>query len=176
MTRPRTELCIVSGSEFPPDKEEVKRRALRIERISAAYFITAIALVALVMGQSKAMRTAWVDDILGLLSPIAVLLPWVADAAVRMRENGHVLFGEAYVVPVDEVAPLRRIREVHQIARRMDWRLHDLTVQLVAEIDGPIARIRAGAAPSATEAEPAPEHPRRRRRAAGSLHSARRGE
>lgn len=362
MTRPRTELCIVSGSEFPPDKEEVKRRALRIEWISAAYFITAIAVVALVMGQSKAMRTAWVDDILGLLSPIAVLiasrfrrrepdpnhpygwhrtitiaflvgavallalglllvlhgaislvqgerptitdvelfgrriwlgwlmlgalayasvptvffgiakrkladelhdkslycdarmnhadwktalaaglgvtgvglgywwadavaaiviaadivqdglgnlrtsvadlldrrprdvanenwlplptdleralrrLPWVADAAVRMRENGHVLFGEAYVVPVDEAAPLRRIGEVHQIARRMDWRLHDLTVQLVAEIDAPIARIRAGAAPPAAEAEPAPEHSRRPRRAAGSLHSPRRGE
>ena len=26
-------------------------------------------------------------------------LPWVADAAVRMREEGHVFMGEAFVVP-----------------------------------------------------------------------------
>ncbi|WAS94879.1 cation transporter [Nannocystis punicea] len=58
-------------------------------------------------------------------------LPWVRCASVRLREHGHVLIGEVYVVPVDESAPLRRIDEVHTLARACDWRLTDLTVQLV---------------------------------------------
>lgn len=362
MTRHSASLCVVSGREFPPDLEPIKRRALRVEWISLAYFISAVALLALVMGQSRAMRTAWVDDLLGLLTPLAVLvasyfrrrdpdhdhpygfhravtiaflvgavallalgcvlvvhgvdglvrgdrptitdvelfgrqvwlgwlmlgalaysaiptvvfgiikkklarplhdkalhcdarmnyadwktgvaaalgvigvalgywwadaaaaiviavdiaqdglvnlrtavadlidrrprnvdndefltlpadlerevcnLPWVADAAVRMRECGHVLFGEVFVVPVDEAAPLRRIREVHRLARHLDWRVHDLTVQLVECIDGTIGQVRAGAAPSATAADPAPGQARPRPRAAGGRHSRRRGE
>jgi cation diffusion facilitator family transporter len=360
MTRASASLCVVSAHEFPPDLEPIKRRALRVEWISLVYFISAVTVLALVMGQSRAMRTAWVDDLLGLLTPIAVLvasyfrrrepdrdhpygfhraitiaflvgavallalgcllvfhgiealvrgdrptitdvelfgrqiwlgwlmlgalaysalptvvfgvvkrklaeklhdkalycdarmnfadwktgvaaglgvigialgwwwadsvaaiviavdiaqdglgnlrtavadlidrrprnvdnddflrlpgdleravcdLPWVADAAVRMRECGHVLFGEVFVVPVDEAAPLRRIREVHRLARRLDWRVHDLTVQLVECIDGTIGQVRAGAAPSATVAEPAPGRVRPRPRAAAGRGSPRR--
>jgi cation diffusion facilitator family transporter len=62
-------------------------------------------------------------------------LGWVADAQVRMREHGHVLFGEISIVPRDERAPLERTDEVLELARGLDWRLHDLTVQLVAHLD-----------------------------------------
>ncbi|PCC71850.1 Divalent metal cation (Fe/Co/Zn/Cd) transporter [Nannocystis exedens] len=58
-------------------------------------------------------------------------LPWVRRASVRLREHGHVLIGEVYVVPVDEAEPLRRIEQVGEVARALDWRLTDLTVQLV---------------------------------------------
>lgn len=58
-------------------------------------------------------------------------LPWVRGAAVRLRECGHVYFGEAFILPRDELQPLARVREVQQLAHDLDWRLHDLTVQLV---------------------------------------------
>lgn len=62
-------------------------------------------------------------------------LPWVRHACVRLRENGHVFFGEADLVPVDEAEPLRRIREARALAHKLDWRLKDLCIQLIAHPD-----------------------------------------
>ncbi|MDC0717858.1 cation transporter [Nannocystis bainbridge] len=58
-------------------------------------------------------------------------LPWVRSASVRLREHGHVLVGEAFVVPADEADPLARTLQIGAVARALDWRLTDLTVQLV---------------------------------------------
>ncbi len=308
---------VARGHELPPDKARLMRRATRIEWFSLAYFATAIVFTALVMGQSQAMKTAWIDDMLGLIPPLSVLiagrlchrepskgypygfhrsvtiaflvasvallglgvalvidnvhtllraehptiagvhvfghdlwlgwlmiaallystvptvflgrmktrlarplhdkalmadaamnradwlsgaaailgvvgiglgywwadaaaatliaidivhdgvsnlrtvvgdlmdrqprdvendhweptgeqlaqalerLPWVRGASVRLREHGHLFIGEAFVHPHDEHDPLARIREVRALARELDWRLQDLTVQLV---------------------------------------------
>lgn len=58
-------------------------------------------------------------------------LPWVLRAAVRLREHGHVFFGEVDLVPLDQAEPLRRTREVRALARALDWRIQDVCVQLV---------------------------------------------
>jgi cation diffusion facilitator family transporter len=61
-------------------------------------------------------------------------LPWVSDVRVRMREAGHVFLGEAFIVPADQRQPLARIQEAIAIGTDLDWRVHELTVQLVAEL------------------------------------------
>jgi cation diffusion facilitator family transporter len=66
-------------------------------------------------------------------------LPWVRHVEVRLREHGHVMFGEAYVVPVDEASPLARASEAVAAARELDWRLHDVCVQLVQAKDTSLA-------------------------------------
>ncbi|WP_322522154.1 cation diffusion facilitator family transporter [Guyparkeria halophila] len=58
-------------------------------------------------------------------------LPWVRRVDVRMREAGQIFFGEAYVEPVDDDRPIERTAEAIECARSVDWRMHDLTVQLV---------------------------------------------
>jgi cation diffusion facilitator family transporter len=58
-------------------------------------------------------------------------LKWVQAVEVRVRDEGHVFFGEAFIVPKDERHPVGRIQEAVRIAREMDWRLHELTVTLV---------------------------------------------
>lgn len=75
---------------------------------------------------------AW-DTLPDELAALVRGLPWVRRARVRMREHGHVYFGEVYVVPIDERDPGARIREVHALARELGWRMHDLTVQLCDE-------------------------------------------
>ena len=59
-------------------------------------------------------------------------LDWVRDARVRLRENGHVFFGEIAVRPVDEKAPLARIAEAERAAHGLDWRIRHVVVTLVA--------------------------------------------
>jgi hypothetical protein len=70
-----------SGTDaMGPDQRRVLRRAVRLERTTVGFQIVAIALVAVVAGQSQAMRVAWIEDSLSLLPPLAFLL-----AARRIR-------------------------------------------------------------------------------------------
>ena len=62
-------------------------------------------------------------------------VPWVKEADIRLREHGHVFFGEIFIIPRDEADPLARTRQVVELAHASDWRLHDVTVQLVDRFD-----------------------------------------
>lgn len=59
-------------------------------------------------------------------------LDWVERAEVRMRESGHVFFAEAFVVPRTADDLPRRTEEAVERAYAMDWRIHEMTLHLVA--------------------------------------------
>ena len=61
-------------------------------------------------------------------------LDWVEAAEVRLREDGHVFFGEAYVRARGGQASARQIADAVQDAKRLNWRLHDLTLTLVQRL------------------------------------------
>lgn len=75
---------------------------------------------------------------------------WVADAWLRLREEGHVFAGELLVVPVRGTDRLvERLEELGAFARDFDWRMHDLVVAPVARIDSPAKeRERPGGIPT----------------------------
>jgi divalent metal cation (Fe/Co/Zn/Cd) transporter len=61
-------------------------------------------------------------------------LDWVASASVRLREVGHVFFGEVFVRPRETPADLpTKIRQAVETARALNWRLHDVTVTVLDE-------------------------------------------
>jgi divalent metal cation (Fe/Co/Zn/Cd) transporter len=61
-------------------------------------------------------------------------LDWVAHASVRLREVGHVFFGEVFVTPRGAYPDLpARIRRAVDMARAINWRLHDVTVTVMNE-------------------------------------------
>ena len=56
-------------------------------------------------------------------------LDWVEDAEVRLRECGHVFFGEVFLVARSGTSDLPgKVEEVMRVAGELDWRLHDITV------------------------------------------------
>ena len=59
---------------------------------------------------------------------------WVKDAEVRLREEGHVFFGEAFVVPTDDDDLVGRVARANQQLLEVDWRLHELVITPVPEI------------------------------------------
>jgi divalent metal cation (Fe/Co/Zn/Cd) transporter len=62
-------------------------------------------------------------------------LPWVRGAEVRLREAGHVFFGEVFVVPAPDTQDLlARVDEAATIARATDWRIVDVTVEAVKQL------------------------------------------
>ena len=67
--------------ELPPEIAAIHRRAVRLEWVSLAYLVSAIALLAAVLGSSQAMKAAWIEDVLSLLPPLAFLV------AARYRDR-----------------------------------------------------------------------------------------
>jgi cation diffusion facilitator family transporter len=63
-----------SGTELPPTQDQAYHRALRLERVSLVYWVSAIVLLYFTLGQSQAMKAAWIEDILGLFPPLAFLI------------------------------------------------------------------------------------------------------
>jgi cation diffusion facilitator family transporter len=63
-------------------------------------------------------------------------LPWVARAEVRLREEGHVLVGEAYLVPVGAPPDVPELVErTTRALEDLDWRLHDVAVVVLPRLD-----------------------------------------
>jgi divalent metal cation (Fe/Co/Zn/Cd) transporter len=63
-------------------------------------------------------------------------LDWVENAAVRLREIGHVFYGEVFIQPRAAADDLpRRIDEAAEKARSLNWRIRDVTVMAVPKLD-----------------------------------------
>ena len=75
-----------------------------------------------------------VDPLRDRVAASLVELPWVEDAEVRLREEGQVYFGEAFVVPSDASDLTRKIEEALQSVWDLDWRMHDLAIMPVREL------------------------------------------
>jgi cation diffusion facilitator family transporter len=59
---------------LPREVEMAMRRAERLAWISIAFLTSIVLAMAVVMGGSQAMQTAWVEDLLSLLPPVAFLI------------------------------------------------------------------------------------------------------
>lgn len=95
-------------TDLPPEQAEALRKAVRWEWFTIAYTSVTITVIALVVGNSQAMRTAWIEDMLSLIPQFAFL---IALLFVRRRPNrthpygmhramgiGHLVAGVALFV------------------------------------------------------------------------------
>lgn len=66
-------------------------------------------------------------------------LAGVVDAAVRLREEGHVFSGKLFVVlreqSTNSNTVAQRVAAIAEGATALDWRLHNLVVMPVERID-----------------------------------------
>ncbi|MFC8192615.1 cation diffusion facilitator family transporter [Cellulomonas sp. NPDC057328] len=75
------------ATQLPEEQERALRRAVRLAWGTLGFLATAIVLMYVVMGSSQAMRTAWAEDLLSLIPPVAFL---VAVRVTRRRPSpGH---------------------------------------------------------------------------------------
>jgi divalent metal cation (Fe/Co/Zn/Cd) transporter len=76
--------------ELPEHLRPVYRRAKVLEWVTIAYMLTAVVVVFLTLGQSQAMKAAWIEDILSLFPPAAFL---IAGRIRRRRPNRDFPWG-----------------------------------------------------------------------------------
>jgi cation diffusion facilitator family transporter len=58
-------------------------------------------------------------------------IPWAESAEVRLREHGRLVFGEIFVVPRGESPDASELARTEETLCDLDWRLHELLIQLV---------------------------------------------
>ncbi|WP_306232401.1 cation diffusion facilitator family transporter [Agrococcus beijingensis] len=64
-------------------------------------------------------------------------LPWVADAASRVRDEGHVFHVEAYVVPKRSKVRVTDVDAAVEEVVALDWRVQDVSVAVLSELPTP---------------------------------------
>ena len=94
-----------SHLQAPPDQADSLKKAIRWEWATIGYTIVTIALVALVVGNSQAMKTAWIEDMLSLIPQITFLIALLFIRRPRTRRYpfglhrgmgvGHLVAGVA---------------------------------------------------------------------------------
>ena len=59
---------------LPPSQAEALRKAIRLEVVTVVFMLSAVTVVFTTAGSSQAMKTAWVEDALALIPPLAFLV------------------------------------------------------------------------------------------------------
>lgn len=87
-----TRAAFVQGDreQLPQEQRSAMRRAIRWQIFTIGYTVCTIAVVALVLGESQAMKTAWIEDMLSLLPQIAFL---IALVFVRRKPSAKHPYG-----------------------------------------------------------------------------------
>ncbi len=61
-------------TELPQRQVEVLRRAVRLEWVTIGFLAVTVTLVFVVLGNSQAMKAAWIEDLLSFIPPLAFLI------------------------------------------------------------------------------------------------------
>ena len=61
-------------------------------------------------------------------------LSWVEDVHIRLREEGHVYFGEGFVVPKDSTNLTEKIEQAAEHIQTLNWRINNFVVMPVSEL------------------------------------------
>jgi cation diffusion facilitator family transporter len=61
-------------------------------------------------------------------------MPWVRAARVRLREEGHVYFGEVIVVPATEENLVANIEAAQDHLESLDWKIHEIVIMPVSDL------------------------------------------
>jgi divalent metal cation (Fe/Co/Zn/Cd) transporter len=74
------------------------------------------------------------DPIVQKLRHLLMDLDWVRDCRIRLREEGHILYGEAFVIVRDTTGLLPNLQRATDQAYALDWRLKDFVLAVVDEL------------------------------------------
>jgi cation diffusion facilitator family transporter len=61
-------------------------------------------------------------------------MAWVRAARVRLREEGHVYFGEVIVVPATQENLVHNIETAQDHLESLDWKIHEIVIMPVSDL------------------------------------------
>lgn len=55
---------------------------------------------------------------------------WVDSIKLRFRDDGHVFFGEIFIVPKTEEVSIKVVKKLQDKIKKTHWRLHDIVIMI----------------------------------------------
>ena len=86
-------------------------------------------------GHPRTPDESAVHPLVPKVQAVVAELDWIEVAAVRMRELGHVISVSVLAVPRDENALLDRVEAAGERICALDWKLQDVVVAVVRELE-----------------------------------------
>ncbi|MBG6239425.1 divalent metal cation (Fe/Co/Zn/Cd) transporter [Mycetocola sp. CAN_C7] len=77
-------------TELPQKQTEILRKAIRLEWLTIAFLAVTVTLVFFVLGNSQAMKAAWIEDLLSFIPPLVFL---IAVRIARRKPNPKHPYG-----------------------------------------------------------------------------------
>ncbi|HWT25034.1 MAG TPA: cation transporter [Solirubrobacteraceae bacterium] len=96
---------------------------------------TSAAVKDILDGRPRRDDESGVHPLVGEVHRTVAELDWVQESAIRMRELGHVLSVEVLAVPRDEADLLDRVEDATARISALDWKLQDVVVAVVRELE-----------------------------------------
>jgi len=75
------------------------------------------------------------DPIVDKVEREIAALDWVSDSQIRLREDGDIIAGEAFVVPKDESRLIEKLGEAGERVKALDWRIQDFNIVPVRSLE-----------------------------------------
>ncbi|MDT0644072.1 cation diffusion facilitator family transporter [Zunongwangia sp. F363] len=91
----------IKDYHLPKELEDDLRSAKKIEWITVIYLISVVVVMYLVMGSSQAMKSAWLEDVLGLVPSVAFLISTHINSKApndRFRYGYHRVFSISFLI------------------------------------------------------------------------------
>jgi hypothetical protein len=79
---------------------------------------------------SKHDPNPFLDKIKNLLSK----QDWIQDFRFRLREEGHVCFGEGFVIPKQDVHLVQPVDSLREEIQKLDWRIQEFIITPVEHL------------------------------------------
>ncbi|GEO03749.1 cobalt transporter [Adhaeribacter aerolatus] len=95
------------------------------------------AVVDLMNQEPKTVNNQETDPLIKLVREHLSRKTWIRDVQVRLREEGHIYMGEAFVVPAEDLNLTQHIEEAAQEIKNINWRLHEVVITPVKELPEP---------------------------------------
>ncbi|MFL5614930.1 MAG: cation diffusion facilitator family transporter [Gemmatimonadaceae bacterium] len=119
--------------DFPEQQQRDLRRARRLSWLTIVLLLTTAVLMFITLGQSQAMKTAWAEDLLGLIPPTALL---VAMRFENRRPSKRFPYGYFRVISIAFLAAASALSTVGL------WLLLDSVMKLVKQERPPIGLMK----------------------------------
>ncbi|WP_066835992.1 cation diffusion facilitator family transporter [Rufibacter ruber] len=84
--------------------------------------------------QPKTVDDQKTDPLLHQVQAILKHQPWIQKFSFRMREEGHIYLGEAYVVPSEETGLVARLEQLSEELENLHWRIQEIVIMPVRDL------------------------------------------
>lgn len=82
----------------------------------------------------KTVNDQKTDPLIAEIKETLAKQSWIKDSAIRLREEGHIYFGEGFVVPVHHENLTEQIETTTQEVKKLSWLIHEFIIMPVKKL------------------------------------------